>query len=151
MQNGEKGPGEGAPCPCAALLTRSVCAAPLRRGADLNCLRRPACAFAPVCCVPFWWSDFREKRPRLWQPPKFATMDALKAGAAGSDDDDDEPGQNLYAGGVGRGGGGSGQVFTNFPFPTARVQPLRAACRACLARVRTASPQRSSAQGSHGL
>jgi hypothetical protein len=40
-------------------------------------------------------------------------MDALKAGAAGSDDDDDEPGQNLYAGGVGRGGGGSGQVFSN--------------------------------------
>lgn len=140
--------------PCAALLTTTVCAAPLRRAVDPNCLRRPACAFAPVCCVSFWWSDCREKRPRLWQPPKFATMDALKAGAAGSDDDDDEPGQNLYAGGVGRGGGGSGQVFANFLFPTAHVQPLaplRAACRACLARFRSASPPRSSAQGSHGF
>jgi len=58
-------------------------------------------------------------------------MDALKAGAAGSDDDDDEPGQNLYAGGVGRGGGGSGQVFSNkqislknsFPRDHAPVRP----------------------------
>eukprot|EP00918_Siedleckia_nematoides_P028965 GHVU01062242.1.p1 GENE.GHVU01062242.1~~GHVU01062242.1.p1 ORF type:complete len:280 (-),score=57.27 GHVU01062242.1:211-1050(-) len=40
-------------------------------------------------------------------PPKFATLDGLRAGAGGSDDDEDE--QKLFVGGVGRGGGGSGQ------------------------------------------
>jgi len=46
----------------------------------------------------------------VWQPPKFGSLDALKKGSAGGGDDDDEDKEKLYAGGVGRNGGGSGQV-----------------------------------------
>jgi UBX domain-containing protein 1 len=41
------------------------------------------------------------------QPPKFGSLDALKAGAGSDDDDDDQ--QKFFVGGMGKGGGGSGQ------------------------------------------
>jgi hypothetical protein len=43
------------------------------------------------------------------QPPKFGSLDALKAGANGRDDEDEDE-QKLFVGGMGKGGGGSGQV-----------------------------------------
>lgn len=70
------------------------------------------------------------------QPPKFGTLNDLKAGSGPADDDDEEE-QKFFVGGVGRGGGGSGQVLILFEMlifiVTERTLLARAPLRCVLA------------------
>ena len=74
-------------------------------------------SFVFVTSALFAPADGNPPMDRDIQPPKFGSLDALKAGANGGDDDDDDE-QKLFVGGMGKGGGGSGQVLedsSSFP------------------------------------